>query len=433
MAAVEFQANIDRRVAKLASLSDGEDSKRARKREFAAIGKLRKQLAALQEQSSVSSTGKRSTIDADASANGDGPSSKKQKNNKKKKSAQGHILSEGAGSGAKNEVEEDDLDQDVDTSGGVLSRKQEKQLVKSVNQKLALAATRKQLKAALRVFASLAKRGLQGDVHTYTNVINCAVRCGQLAKAMELYDHMRSVRGMPPNIVTLTVLLKGYCEAGEVSDGKVMLDLECAAHRLAPNLRTANTLLRGCVRSGNTAVAVATLHDMAHKWTPPVTPDASCIVAVVSLLSRSLRLKDAQRVLATYATTPSNDSSSASLVASSTGRGGGGEAASSIVVPAAHVSVAKCAAILSDWSACGRALAAAEVSLRYVTTQRQAARLRERVSATHALDAKEEGGAGDGFGNGKKVSENCRKPKVVFYIHKIGNWVSPLLSVVGLI
>lgn len=426
MAAVELQANIDRRVAKLASLGDGEDSKRARKREFAAIGKLRKQLAALQEQSSVSSTGKRSTLDADASANGDGPSIKKQKNNNKKKSAQGPISSEGARSGAKNGVEDDDLDQDVDTSGGVLSRKQEKQLVKSVNQKLALAATRKQLKAALKVFASLAKRGLQGDVHTYTNVINCAVRCGQLAKARELYDHMRSVRGMPPNIVTLTVLLKGYCEAGEVLDGKVMLDLECAAHRLAPNLRTANTLLRGCVRSGNTAVAVATLHDMAHKWTPSVAPDASCIVAVVSLLSRSLRLKDAQRVLATYATTPSSDSCSASLLSSS-GKGGGGDTESSIVVPAAHVSVAKCAAILSDWSACGRALAAAEVSLRYVTTQRQAARLRERVSATHALDAKEEGGADDGFGNGKKVRKNCRRRDVLFLVYEIRYWLFPLL------
>jgi pentatricopeptide repeat protein len=403
MAAVELQANIDRRVAKLALLGDGEESKRARKREFAAIGKLRKQLAALKDQPSGNSTGKRSPLDAGVSATSDGSSRKKPKNNKKQKGAQGSVPPGKATSDDRSEAEDGDSDEDVSGNGGALSRKQEKQLVKSVNQKLAVAATRKQLKAALKVFASLSKRGLQGDVHTYTNVINCAVRCGQLAKAKELYDHMRSVRKMPPNVVTLTVLLKGYCEAGDVSGGKAMLDSECAVHRLAPNLRTANTLLRGCVRSGNTAVAVATLHDMAHKWAPPVAPDASCIVAVVSLLSRSLRLKEAQRVLATYATTPSNDSSSASLISSSD-KGGVEGADASIIVPAAHVSVAKCAAVLRDWTACGRALAAAEVSLRFVTQQRQAARLRERVSATHALDAREDGAADDGFGNGKKVN-----------------------------
>jgi pentatricopeptide repeat protein len=366
MAAAELQANIDRRVAKLALLGDSEDSKRTRKREFAAIGKIRKQLAALPKEAS-STAAKRPRLEADFAAS-DGPSSTNKKSMGSTKTKGSQRSSSSAEDNDDSEVE----DSNKGGGGGALSRKQEKQLVKTVNQKLAVAATRKQLKAALKVFASLAKRGLQGDVHTYTNVINCAVRCGHLAQAQQLYAHLRGVRGLAPNVVTLTALLKGYCEAGDVSGGKAMLDAECAAHRLVPNLRTANTLLRGCVRSGNTAVAVAALHEMAHGWA--VAADASCVVAVVGLLSRSLRLADAQRVLATYAP---------------------------VVAPAAHASVAKCAAVLGDWSACGKALASADAAVRAAAQQRQAARVHERVRATQALGAEDQGGGDDGFGNGK--------------------------------
>merc|ERR1711965_372170 len=109
-----------------------------------------------------------------------------------------------------------------------MKRKEVKQLVKSVNHKLAMMSARKELKRSLKCLAGLRKRGIAGDVHTFTNVVNCAVRCGNLAVARRVFGDLKRSPGLSPNIVTITTLLKGLCEAGKSRAAKRLLDAECA-------------------------------------------------------------------------------------------------------------------------------------------------------------------------------------------------------------
>ena len=63
-------------------------------------------------------------------------------------------------------------------------------------------------------------------MHSYTNLINCAVRCGKPAEAAALYADMRAKAGVEPNVVTVTAMLKGLSEAGDARGAKALLDEE---------------------------------------------------------------------------------------------------------------------------------------------------------------------------------------------------------------
>lgn len=259
-----LQASLDRRIAKLATLGDGPESKRQRKREFVAIGKLKKQLA-------------EAAANCDPASSLQQPPLKKQRNTKPETGSSALV-----GGGAADAGDGDD-----EVLPEKASRKQMKGIVKTVNHKLSLMSTRKQLSKALKVFNSLEKRGIQGDVHTFTNVINACVRCGDLPRARAVYDSMRQA-GITPNIITVTTLLKGLCEAGDVRGARALLDSETARTKVVPNMRTVNTLLRGAVRRGSVADGAAVFEAAVASW--DLHPDEPAVTALVGLLCRNLQV-----------------------------------------------------------------------------------------------------------------------------------------------
>ena len=184
----ELKERLESRVAKLEKLGNGEESKRQKKREYAAIGKLRKRIS---EAANLAESSKQE-IPAQ--------NSKRKRHSKAQEEAiQTEVQDEGPSKSSKSDM--------------TFSSKATKNYVKNINHKLAGMSTRKQLKKAQKLFRALEKRGLSGDVHTFTILINCCVRCGDLDQAKDYLCSMKT-QGLRPNIVTVTTLMKGLCEAG---------------------------------------------------------------------------------------------------------------------------------------------------------------------------------------------------------------------------
>lgn len=99
-----------------------------------------------------------------------------------------------------------------------------------------------------QVFRRAQRQEVRLDVHSYTNMLNAHVRCGDLDGGRALLAMMRGA-GVVPNVVTHTTLIKGMCEAGQVRDA-IAHAATMAAAGANPNVRTCNTVLRGCVRVG---------------------------------------------------------------------------------------------------------------------------------------------------------------------------------------
>jgi pentatricopeptide repeat protein len=156
-----------------------------------------------------------------------------------------------------------------------VSRKQMKMKIKLLNKELSELAQRKQLKTGLKKFHAALNKGYEPDAHTYANLLNLYVRCGDVAGAMNMFHtHIEATHPqadtqtitqstetlIPPNIVIYTTLLKGLCESGDMNGAKAMfydrILANVSARRLEMNVRVLNTYLRGCVRNGKCAFGV---------------------------------------------------------------------------------------------------------------------------------------------------------------------------------
>ena len=166
-----------------------------------------------------------------------------------------------------------------------LSNKQLKMKLKLLNKELRTFALKKQLNEAKKKLKAGLRKGMVPDVHTYTNMINCYVRCNDLQGAQNMLNTMKA-KQINPNVVTLTTLLKGYCDVGDMENGKQvilhdMLQVHLQSgqvkdtgndnngitqqskkkkkkdkiievdYSLWPNSRTMATFLRGCLRTGS--------------------------------------------------------------------------------------------------------------------------------------------------------------------------------------
>ena len=208
----EIEKKISEYAAKLEIL-DGPEDKRVKKRVLQALGKLKKQLASLDSTSA------------------------------------GRKSAEGVEDG------EEDITESIDEVANpkpvdvVLSRKHLKAKLKLLNRELADYAQKKQLKTAVKRFSWGVRKGMEPDKHTYANLINCYVRCGDLEGALKQFDMMNEAN-IEPNIVIYTTLLKGYCDKGDLEGAQNVLFVQIPNHKLSPGIRTVNTFIRGCTKIG---------------------------------------------------------------------------------------------------------------------------------------------------------------------------------------
>lgn len=243
-----------------------------------------------------------------------------------------------------------------------------------LNREIAALAKRKQLAGAEQLFARARAQGA-ADVHTYTNMLNAFVRCGQLARAEALLRGMQAGDGPAPNTVAYTVLLKGYAAAGQMGAASRLLAQMCAARTpdgsaaAPPNVRTASTLLRGCARAGAVRLAEGVVRSMEEEW--GCAPDASCYEALALLLCQALRVRRVRALLSSLRARPE-------LAHAPGGEEEGGVAA---VHPCANPSIllalARAHALLRQWGQAAEALAECRAALESALDVSQLVRQRE--------------------------------------------------------
>ena len=246
-----------------------------------------------------------------------------------------------------------------------------------LNQQIAAYAQRKELKKALEVFEHARSKEI-ADVHTYTNIINAQIRCGQLEAAERNFNELLKTPGLPPNVVSFTVMLKGYAGQGLISDARKLIHRMSECHPpVPPNLRTANTFIRGCLRVGAIDDAEWALHRMlsAEYW--GLEPDRSTYTAVVSLMCQSLRFADAARLVKLLASMPD-------IPAAGSGSGSsahGPQAATSsgnLSIQRLHIQVARAAVLCGQARVAKAALDAAAEALQ------QSSHLKEKMETRRA-------------------------------------------------
>lgn len=218
----ELKKKISEYGLKLEQLTGPED-KRVKKRVLQALGKLKKQLSGL---------GSANDIDEDVETEGS--------------------LDDGENSIQKKQKQ-------LNTSPAVpeitLTRKQLKAKLKLLNKELAEYAQKKQLKLAVKRYNWGVKKGMEPDKHTFANLMNAYVRCGDLDGALSQFTTMQSMN-VEGNIVIYTTLLKGYCDRGDLTGASNLLFLEIPKNSLSPGIRTVNTFVRGCTKTGAVGSAV---------------------------------------------------------------------------------------------------------------------------------------------------------------------------------
>ncbi|KAA8492050.1 tRNA (guanine-N(7)-)-methyltransferase [Porphyridium purpureum] len=124
---------------------------------------------------------------------------------------------------------------------------------------------------------------LQPSVHTFSNIINTCVRCGDLPLARRTVEQMAEQFGVRPNQVTLTALLKGEAQAPvrSMSSAMEVFQRLCDEHaglKLDTNLRTINTMLRGCVRMCDMRAAKSLMKLVKQIWKTGQQQDAQAEV-----------------------------------------------------------------------------------------------------------------------------------------------------------
>jgi pentatricopeptide repeat protein len=183
-------------------------------------------------------------------------------------------------------AEADTTKQKEEGTNNLMTAKQKKNAIKLLNKELSVCAMKKQLTDAKKKVKTAVKKGLVLDVHTYTNLINCYARCGDVNGAKSTLASMTD-KGVKPNVITWTAMLKGCCDAGDLTSARdifvhEMLQLPGGKKKgggvesssaaggerktkkvkvavdtaLYPNERTLATYLRGCQRIGALALAL---------------------------------------------------------------------------------------------------------------------------------------------------------------------------------
>lgn len=299
------------------------NGKRVKKRVLQHIGKLKKQLILLENNTggnNINQSNNDAGIKRKLSADNDNSSNN---NNIKENFLESNDLDNNINMNEEEDCDEQyNIEHELDSSNvnnGIMSRKKMKVKVKLLNQELSSFAQKKQLKMAIKRFNWGLKKGFGElyDVHTYTNFLNAFVRCGDLDGAMNIYRSMLATGTIEPNVVTYTSLLKGYCESGNIDIAKEILfgwmEKETGDWSIPwiPNVRAVNTFLRGCVRAGTVVHAQHAFdvyfgHNIScnrigeknrYDLAPKLTPDLASFEYMISLLCQSLQLSQARELL----------------------------------------------------------------------------------------------------------------------------------------
>ncbi|CAK9073290.1 unnamed protein product [Durusdinium trenchii] len=157
----------------------------------------------------------------------------------------------------------------------------------ALTKEIANLAREKQLKKAVELFKQFEQEGLEPSVYTFSSLINVHVRSGDLRGALRVLKSMRK-KGVRPNVSIFTILLRGYSLAGQLDRAHGLLD-EMVAEGISPDARAINTFFRGCLHRGHVPLAREVFEKM-KSW--QIVPDDTSLRLMAQLLSQGLCFKE---------------------------------------------------------------------------------------------------------------------------------------------
>merc|ERR1712137_241934 len=110
----------------------------------------------------------------------------------------------------------------------------------------------------------------QANAVTFGCMIDACVKCGNLEKAIDIFEEMK-VMGKHRNTILYTTLIKGYGLRKDLHHALALFE-EMSAEGVSRNTVTFNSLIDVCVKCGNLQMAEAILRDMTLP-TSAVEPD----------------------------------------------------------------------------------------------------------------------------------------------------------------
>ncbi|KAI7843156.1 hypothetical protein COHA_003140, partial [Chlorella ohadii] len=136
---------------------------------------------------------------------------------------------------------------------------------------------RQALDQALGLVQEMQERGIPCNVHTYSALMNVAIKCGQYRLALDVYRDMRAA-GCPANVVTFNTLCDVYGKSGQWEEALAVLEV-MRQERVQPVTRTFNTIMIACNTSGQWQEALRVYERMVAAGQPPNTTTYNALIS----------------------------------------------------------------------------------------------------------------------------------------------------------
>ncbi|CAL8463218.1 g2752 [Coccomyxa elongata] len=155
----------------------------------------------------------------------------------------------------------------------------------SVRAAISLCGHRQALRHALDLVGEMRARNIACNTHTYSSLMNVAIKCGELELALDVF-HQLQVDGLRANVVTYNTLIDIYGKLGRWQDAIGVLDM--IAHQgLEPEARTFNTIIIACNMCGQPQEALRVFEIMTARG---FAPTATTYTALISAHAKAERL-----------------------------------------------------------------------------------------------------------------------------------------------
>jgi pentatricopeptide repeat domain-containing protein 1 len=116
------------------------------------------------------------------------------------------------------------------------------------------------LPKALGVFEAMKKdASVEPNNVTYNSLLDCAVRCEDMATASKLFQEMKE--RMQPDLISYSTIIKGCCRGGDLKKAMEVLN-DMKRNHIKPDEVLFNSLLDGCAKNGSLEMAQHVYQEM---------------------------------------------------------------------------------------------------------------------------------------------------------------------------
>lgn len=146
---------------------------------------------------------------------------------------------------------------------------------------------------ALSTFSDMSAKGqLVPDSWSYSTMIKCYCKKGQLDEARKVFDRMVE-NGFSPTVATVTELINSYCKKGGLKGAFGVFD-SMGRIGISPSVQTYNCLIKGLCYVGRVEEALDMLKGIKNG---PVKPDVYTYTAVMDGFCKVGRSEEAMELL----------------------------------------------------------------------------------------------------------------------------------------